>query len=585
MKYCQSKKTGFSLVELIVVSAMVTLVFGALFSSFQYTFKLINASKSKLTATSIANDRMEHFRSLPYNEVGTVAGFPSGAIPQNSVITLNKINFNERVAVFYVDDDADNLGLADNNGIITDYKQIVLEYTWSINGATTTVKTVSNIVPRSIETDVGGGTIRINVLDSDSSLLTGASVRVTGSSSTAPYDVTNITDPTGAALFTVAADSGYQVEVTANISGNAYSVDKTYEATAGMPHPTVAPFSVLEADISTLTFQIGELSDLGIHTFSSIVEGVFDADFSDTTTIASSTDISTSTGRLRLADTLGVYENSGNAYIKTLAPTPIARWSAVLIDSTIPVNTDYIVQFYTGAGSGPYTLIPDSDLSGNSAGFVNTIIDISDLDIATYPSIVIGVTLETTDTASTPVINNVSIFYRATETPLANFNFNLVGSKVIGLDASLVPIYKYNNSLATDGSGVLNISDLEFDTYTASISSSYDIASACSEHPFVQQAGIDGKLELVIVGGAVNTLRVSVVDGADRPIPGATVSLSRSGYSSSIDTDSCGQAFFTGGVAAEADYVLDISRVGYITQNISSLGINDYTTSDVTLVE
>jgi len=73
---------------------------------------------------------MEYFRSLPYNDVGVIAGFPAGTIPQNSTLNLNGINFSERVLVEYVDDDADGSTGADTNGIILDYKQIKLEYEW-----------------------------------------------------------------------------------------------------------------------------------------------------------------------------------------------------------------------------------------------------------------------------------------------------------------------------------------------------------------------------------------------------------------------------------------------------------------------
>jgi len=86
-----SSKKGFSLVEAIIVAALATIVFGALFSSFQYSLKLVNNSRAKLSALSVANDRMEYFRSLPYDSVGVVAGYPTGTIPQNSTTTLNGI--------------------------------------------------------------------------------------------------------------------------------------------------------------------------------------------------------------------------------------------------------------------------------------------------------------------------------------------------------------------------------------------------------------------------------------------------------------------------------------------------------------
>ena len=120
MKYKSSSQKGLSLVEVIVVAALSTLVFGGLLLSFKFSLELINQSRAKLSALSVANDRMEYFRSLPYNDVGVIAGFPAGTIPQNSTLNLNGINFSERVLVEYVDDDADGSTGADTNGIILD---------------------------------------------------------------------------------------------------------------------------------------------------------------------------------------------------------------------------------------------------------------------------------------------------------------------------------------------------------------------------------------------------------------------------------------------------------------------------------
>ena len=70
------------------------------------SLELIANSRANING-SLANDRMEYFRSLPYDDADTVAGIPSGIIPQNSTTTLNGIEFSERVLVEYVDDPAD----------------------------------------------------------------------------------------------------------------------------------------------------------------------------------------------------------------------------------------------------------------------------------------------------------------------------------------------------------------------------------------------------------------------------------------------------------------------------------------------
>jgi hypothetical protein len=243
------------------------------------------------------------------------------------------------------------------------------------------------------------------------------------------------------------------------------------------------------------------------------------------------------------------------------------------------------LQFYTGDNISPFVLIPDADLDGNGAGFTDNIIDISELDTTSYPSIYVGISLGTTDTSVTPEVDEMSVFYRESETARSSLDLDIEGNKIVGTSAALEPIYKYSNSLTTDGSGELGISDLEFDTYTFSTASGLDIASACPAHPFNHQAGIDGNLELVMVSNSSDTLRVIVVDSLGRSLPGAEVNLTRSGYDVTHSTDSCGQVFFTGGVSANTDYTIDVTATGYNDNNVPVFEISGDTVTTITMTE
>jgi hypothetical protein len=574
---------GFSLVEVVVVAALSVLVFGSLFSSFQYTLGLVNESRAKLSALSVANDRMEFLRSLPYDDVGTIAGIPSGPVPQTSTTSLNGIEFQERVLIEFYDDDAEGTGAADSNLIPNDYKRVKLEYTWEIGGATSSIMMVSNIVPRSVETNLGGGTVRINVIDADSNLLAGADVLLENDTTTSTISLSRTTDASGSALISGApAASDYEVTVTANIGGDAYSTDQTYEATPSNPNPVVAPFSVLEGDVSTLTFQIGELSDLTVGTYSSFTDGFYEDTFSNLTGVASSSAVEATGGFLQLSESLGVYETSGVAFLD-IAPATLVEWQAARVGVDIPVNTSHRVQFYTGTSTTGYTLIPESELTGNTAGFSETVIDLTELDPLAYPAIVAGIHLETTNTSVSPEIKEFHLAYRESETPRTGLTYDIRGAKIIGTDSSSQPIYKYAETRSTDGVGEDDIADLEFDSYTVTPPGSYDLARACPGHPFSHQAGIDGNLDLELVPNAADTLRVTVVDTLGRSVPGADVRLSRSGYDVTQLTGGCGQTFFTGGVANAADYDLEVSAQGYVTESIANVTVNGDSELSVTI--
>lgn len=583
--YKQNNK-GFSLVEVLVVSAITVLVFGALFLSFQYALTLISQSRIKVTALTLANERMESIRSLSYNAVGTEFGIPSGLIPQTSTTSLNGMLFHERVLIEYHDDPADGIGVADTNSVTTDYKRVKVEYSWNLSGATSTIALISNVVPRSIETTTGGGTVRVNAIDENALLLPGASVQLINTTLVPPINVTRFTDATGVALFSGApAGSDYELIVTAAIGGNQYSTDQTHQVTIGNPNPLVAPFSVVESDISTLTFQIGELSDLSLETFSSMSEGVFKEEFTDLLSVASSSAVVVSGGTLQLEETAGVHETSGSVFIGPIAPASITAWQKIRVAAQIPLGTDHRVQLYTGTGSGPFTLIPDADFTGNAIGFHETIVDIAALSASTYPAIYIGVHLETTDTSVTPSVDEVSIYYRESATPLASVTMDLRGNKTIGLNALLQPIYKYEQGHTTDVSGTVLIPALEFDSYVVTPPAGYAIAMACPAHPVIQHAGIDGDVELLLVGSVSETLRVSVVDVLGRAVPGVAVQLMRSGYDTTQLTNSCGQTFFSGGLVNATDYVINISAAGYDDQQVLDFEINGNTTAPIIINE
>jgi len=284
--------------------------------------------------------------------------------------------------------------------------------------------------------------VGVNVIDADSTFLTGAEVRLLNDTTTSTVDVTRFTDSNGVALFSGApAASNYQVFVTAP----GYSTDQTYEATTTNPNPITSPFAVLESDISTVTFQIGELSDIEVRTLSSLTEGSAEELFADPSGVASSTDTSVVGNNLVLSETAGVYEMTGKAFLTQLNPTLLEKWEKVVVIGAAPVGTSYIIQIYTGTTTN-YTLVDNSDLPGNATGFTSTIVDLSSLDIGVYPDLTVALTLTTGNTSVTPVIDEVSMYYRSAEVLRGNVNVDVTGNKTIGAELDLSPIYKVDIS-------------------------------------------------------------------------------------------------------------------------------------------
>ncbi|HDO23686.1 MAG TPA: hypothetical protein ENG99_00520, partial [bacterium] len=157
------RRGGFSLIETLIGTALMLVVFVSIFGVFNMGIKIVGKSKAKAGAIALATERMELIRNLPYKDVGTAGGLVPGNIPQTESIVLNGINYTRSVFVQYVDDPKDGIGANDENGVTADYKIARVEVNWP--GAASPVIFVSNIIPKGIETVAGGGTLKLNVFD------------------------------------------------------------------------------------------------------------------------------------------------------------------------------------------------------------------------------------------------------------------------------------------------------------------------------------------------------------------------------------------------------------------------------------
>lgn len=571
---------GMSLVELLVAIALISLVFGAIMASFQVVASLIGSSKAYAGAISLANERIEYIRSLPYNSIGTIAGIPEGPIPQTGTTTINGREYLERVVIEYIDDDGDGTGASDTNGILADYKRIKVEYSWDENGKTKVVSLISNIVPRGIETTAGGGTLVVNVFDAAVQPLQGAEVRIYNDTGTTTIDTVRYTNASGIAMFAGApALANYQITVT----DAGYSTDQTYSATTTNPNPTTPHVAVIESQVSTMNFQIDALSDLTVVTIGIPTTG----DHSESFTDASGTTVLTNTqimgGEVLLSGAPGTFASAGEMRSITYAPADFDTWDVLLVESNTPADTSVVVQLYDASSSTDPLLIPDSDLPGNAVGFTGSVIPLS-LDGDQYPALMVGASLTSSDSATSSSIASFELQFTEDRPVLAHIPFSLVGAKSIGLDASSQPIYKYANSFTTDSNGETILTDLEWDSYSVSVTdTAYDIAEACENIPYSLDPGVSETLTLTLSPARTHSFRVRVEDIQGDPIPNASVTLSRPGFTETEETSLCGQHFFNSGIAEGDDYTLEVEADGYVTRSIVELPISGSTTYTVVL--
>lgn len=474
-----SHARGVTLVDVLVGSALVLIVFLGLFAIIRASLAVSSLAKLRNTATALATTRMEYVRSLDYGSVGTVGGIPSGVVPQFATSTIEGVEYVTRTFIEYADDPADGEGGLDENGIITDYKHVKVSTAYTVNETQRDVTLVSNFAPPGIETTTGGGTLRIEVVNSLGAPVSGASVRIVNGAISPNVDVTTFSNASGIVYLPGAATSTqYEVEVTKS----AYSTAKTYARDATNANPTPGFLTVAETQTTVGTFAIDQLASLTIRTFSPIAPDITRDSFDDASGITSSSNTSVAGGALSLSGVPGSYPSSGDAVSVSITPANLSAWTSASSTTLVPPGTTALLFIQDGSGN----LLSDAVLPGNSSGFAGEA-DLSSISTTTYPTLSLKAVLTSSDPNQTPTIFDWTLGYDAGPAPLPDVAFSLVGTKTIGSMTDGTPLYKTEISTTTDGTGTKTL-ELEWDLYQLVIPG-FSIVSESLESPYEVSPG------------------------------------------------------------------------------------------------
>ena len=563
---------GMSIIDVLVGTALMLVVFLALFGLLQVSLKVSMFVKTQSTALAIANNQMEYIRSLPYTSVGTIGGIPAGLIAQNATTTEDGVPYGVRTFVDYYDDPADGTGAGDTNGITTDYKRIKVVVSYANGSQTRQIVLNSVYAPLGIETTVGGGTLQIIVVNAAGAPVSGATVLITNASTSPTVNLSTFSNSAGVVYLPGAATSTQYV-VTVSKSG--YSTAQTYARDGTNQNPTPGYLTVAQNLTTSSTFAIDVLGLLTLQTFSPAVPGIFSDNFTNASKLVSLVSTQASGGSLTLAGSSGSYPLAGSAISTTTTPSNLTAWSSANATMSLPTGTLATVQVLDGSGN----LIPNSALPGNSAGFSSFPINLSGLSTSTYPSLALSASLTSSTSAATPSLTGWAINYQIGSTPLPNVAFTLTGAKTIGTTGGGAPIYKTTVSGNTGSSSVSSL-PLEWDSYSLAVSG-YDVQDACGAPPYALSPGASLTESLTLGTHTTNSGLISVTDGSGNVVSGATVTLSRSGFTKTATTTACGNAYF-GNLTSASDYSVAISDTGYTpntTTGVTFSGQTFYATS------
>ncbi|MFA5854000.1 MAG: carboxypeptidase-like regulatory domain-containing protein [Patescibacteria group bacterium] len=121
-------------------------------------------------------------------------------------------------------------------------------------------------------------------------------------------------------------------------------------------------------------------------------------------------------------------------------------------------------------------------------------------------------------------------------TPVPNIDFSLVGSK---LDGTTPDQLKYSNTFSTDGTGLLTLPTLEWDSYQASLTDAgYDLAGAVPLLPLALAPNTNQNFQLIVSAKAPRSVLVTVKDASTQlPLTDTTVQLVQGGTDVTLITN------------------------------------------------
>ncbi len=542
-----NNKKGFTFVQTLVGISILLIIFLGLYAMFQLGMKIAAQNKARITATALANQRIETFRNLPYNQVGTLGGIPAGNIPESEVFTRNKIDFTVKTTINYIDDPFD--GVAPEDDLPNDYKQVKVKTTWPgfIGGE---VVLITNISPKGMESDQGGGNLSISVFDALGEPINQANIHLVNTQTDPAIDVNYQTNDQGEFLVVGAPTStnAYQISVTKSGYSSAQTYSSDEVANPDKPHATV-----ITGKLTEISFSIDLLGSMKVNTLSPWGSDSFNDSFFNSDYLSESEDIEIGSGQVILATstaTSSPYQLSGYLISQEIAPADILNWNELFWDDDQPLETEINYQLYY-ATSTDWELISDANLNGNSSGFSESPIDLSELLISEYPKLKIRGNLSTQSTSTTPTLYSWGVSWITSQaTPIGNVNFNLFNQKTIGTDENEEPVYKFSEDFITDPSGEIEIADLEWGKYN--FESLEEDLTLISTQP--ESDPIGEKIELLpeedksisLFLEATNSLLFDLVNTETlEPVFNAQVRLYKGvDYDQTLFTDQSGQVIF-----------------------------------------
>lgn len=256
--------TGFTLIEIIVSLAIFTILATAFLGVYSILSRSVKLSREKTIISSMASNYMEVLRNLPYSQVGTIVGNPTGQLPDftNAIVQkIESVTYKIYYEVTYIDDPAD--GIFPTDVAANDYKQVKMTILNTTSNQTNSF--VTNVSPKGLEGTSNAGALWVKVFNSQGQPVSGANVHIEYPT-TSPFSIVldRSTNAAGEVIEVNLPIATNQYRIVVSKAG--YSTDRTYHYSVTTPSPVKPDATIVNGSITQVSFSIDLLSNLTIRT-------------------------------------------------------------------------------------------------------------------------------------------------------------------------------------------------------------------------------------------------------------------------------------------------------------------------------
>ena len=268
---------GLTLIETIVGISIFLIVALGVYGGYTSIFKLVAYAKVRTLAMVVANEQIEVARTLPYDQVGIVAGIAAGLLLHQQQVVKSGTLFQVEISVRNIDDAFDGtIGGVPNDLAPADYKLIEVRVGCpSCTGFATTTVT-STIAPKNLESTGSNGALFVHVLDANGVPLPNASVHIVNTM--AGITIDEVTNNKGTFALVDVPPGTFAYAITVTKAG--YSTAHTYPSNdPDNPNPIALHATVATGALTELSLSIDRLSTLDLRTVRESCAPVGNIDF------------------------------------------------------------------------------------------------------------------------------------------------------------------------------------------------------------------------------------------------------------------------------------------------------------------